>query len=84
MRMGRDYDFLISMEEYPNVTFYGPCSIKKNVKIGEGTRIGEFTVIGENAKIGKNCRILYHVTICKDAVIGNNAVSYTHLTLPTN
>jgi len=72
MRMGRDYGFLMSMDEYPNVTFYGPCSIKKNVKIGEGTRIGEFTVIGENARIGRNCRILYHVTICKDAVIGNN------------
>ncbi|MHA1280447.1 MAG: DapH/DapD/GlmU-related protein [Candidatus Helarchaeota archaeon] len=58
--------------QYPKIVFYGPCSIKPNVKIGEGTRIGEFTVIGENAIIGKNCRILYHVTICKDAVIGDN------------
>jgi len=58
--------------KYPNVTFYGRCSIKRNVEIGEGTRIGEYCVIGEDAQIGKNCRILYHVTICKGAIIGDN------------
>ena len=59
-------------KKYPNVKFYGPCTIKRNVQIGDGTGIGEYCVIGENAKIGKNCRILYHVIICKDAIIGDN------------
>jgi len=59
-------------ERFPNVIFYGPCIIKPNVQIGDGTRIGEYSIISNNARIGKNCRILYHVTICKDAVIGHN------------
>ena len=59
-------------ERFPHVKFYGDCSIKEDVEIGEGTQIGEYVIISHNAKIGKNCRILYHVSICKDAQIGNN------------
>lgn len=59
-------------KKYIDVTFYGDVSIKKNVIIGKNTCIGEFVVLGENARIGNNCRIMYHVTICKDAQIGNN------------
>ena len=57
---------------YVDVLFYGDVSIKNNVSIDKKTKIGEYCVIGENAKIGKGCRIMYHVTICKDAQIGNN------------
>ncbi len=59
-------------KRYPKVIFYGDCIIKDNVEIGDDTRIGEYTIIGSNTKIGKGCRILYHVTICKDAIIGDN------------
>lgn len=58
--------------KYPNVKFFGDVSIKKDVKIGKGTGIGEYVVIGADANIGENCIILYHVTICKDAVIFDN------------
>ena len=57
---------------FPHVKFYGDCSIKSGVEIGEGTQIGEYVVISHDAKIGKNCRVFYHVSICKDAVIGDN------------
>ena len=57
------------------VKFYGDhhdkATIEEGVSIGEGTRIGQNSYIGKNVSIGEDCRILYHVTICKDAVIGN-------------
>lgn len=57
------------------IKFYGKpheqATVEEGVWIGEGTRIGQNSYIGKNAKIGKDCRILYHVTICKDAVIGD-------------
>ena len=57
------------------VKFYGKpheqATVEDGVWIGEGTRIGQNSYIGKNTIIGKDCRILYHVTICKDAVIGN-------------
>lgn len=71
MRYARNCD-----EPYPNVRLYGRfyerATIEEGAIIGEGTGIGQNTYIGKNAKIGRNCRILYHVTICKDAVIGDN------------
>ena len=58
-----------------NVKFYGlpheRAVVEKGAEIGEGTRVGQHSYIGKNAKIGRDCRILYHVTICKDAKIGD-------------
>lgn len=66
---------------YPNVTFYGDVVVKDNVVIGEGTKIGEYVIIAANAKIGKNCSILYHVTICKDAIIDDGVFIGPNTTL---
>lgn len=59
-------------KRFPHVNFYGPARIKNGVEIGDGTGVGEYVVISNNARIGKNCIILYHVSICKDAVIGDS------------
>lgn len=66
-----EVDRFLLMSKYPSVMFYGEVSIKENVRIGHCTKIGEFVVIGENTVIGELCSILYHVTICKDAIIGD-------------
>ena len=47
--------------------------IDDDVEIGEGTKIWHFCHIQKGARIGKNCSLGQNV----------NAVSYTHLTLPT-
>jgi acetyltransferase-like isoleucine patch superfamily enzyme len=70
-----------AQELYPHVRFFGDVAIKFGVLIGAGTGIGEWTVISNNAKIGKRCIILYHVTICKDAVIGNDVFIGPNTTL---
>ena len=64
------------MKKYEGVRFYGTpehdeATVEEGVEIGEGTKIGQNTYIGKNAKIGRNCSILYHVTICKDTIIGD-------------
>lgn len=83
---------------FHNVIFYGQpherATVEKGAEIGEWTRIGQHSYIGKNARIGRNCRILYHVTICKDAHIGddvfigpnttflNDKYPPTHVSLP--
>ena len=45
--------------------------------IGDGTKIWHFSHISAGVKIGINCKLGQNV------FVQNNAVSYTHLTLPT-
>ena len=59
-------------------TFIGPfVEIQKDVKIGIGTKIQSHSFICELVVIGNNCFISHGVMFI-------NAVSYTHLTLPTS
>jgi len=61
---------------FSHVKLYGTpwnrATIEEGAIIGEGTGIGQNTYIGMNVQIGKNCRIMQHVTICKDAIIGDS------------
>lgn len=59
-------------KRFKDVVFYGDCIVNDGVVIGDGTLIGEYTYIGKDSIIGHDCRILYHVTISKDALIGNH------------
>ena len=57
--------------------------IAHNVSIGKNTVIAGQCGIAGSTKVGENCQIGGQVGIIGHIVIGNNAVSYTHLTLPT-
>jgi acetyltransferase-like isoleucine patch superfamily enzyme len=59
-------------ERYPNITFYGPVTIKEPVSIGDGTGIGDDSVILPEVRIGCDCHILYHVTIPRGTIIEDN------------
>ena len=53
-------------------------SLGENVNYGNDVYIGKFSIIESNVNIGQNVKIHPHVHVA------DNAVSYTHLTLPTN
>ena len=72
--------------EQPHVKLYGTPeydwpTIEDGVTIGKGTKIGQNTYIGKNASIGKDCRIMQHVTVCKDAIIGDGVFIGPNTTL---
>ena len=64
-----------------DVTIDVGCVFEGNVEIAAGVKIGPYCVI-KNATIGKGTQI-HAYTHIEDATVAN-AVSYTHLTLPTN
>ena len=56
------------------------ASVAEKAEVGADCYIGDFTVVEAGVKIGKNCQIYPQVYLGA----GVTAVSYTHLTLPTN
>ena len=80
---------------YPFVSINEPQDLKYNgeetsLVIGDNNKIREYVTInpgtiggGGKTVIGNNCLFMISSHIAHDCQVGNNAVSYTHLTLPT-
>ena len=58
--------------------------------IGNNNKFREYVTVnpgtvggGGSTKIGDNCLFMISSHVAHDCMVGNNAVSYTHLTLPT-
>ena len=72
----------------PSVTIPDSCHIGPFVQIGPGVKLGERvtllgnTSVARKSNIGSDTLIYPNVSIYSETTIG--AVSYTHLTLPTN
>ena len=64
----------------------GHMAMLHGCSIGDGSLIGIGSVVLNGAKIGKNCIIGSKALVTEgmDVPDGSMAVSYTHLTLPTN
>ena len=69
--------------------------VDSKAKLYSNVKIGAYSVIGPNVEIGENTEIQSHVSLIGNTIIGKNnriypfasignAVSYTHLTLPTS
>ena len=66
----------------------GGAKIGQKVSLGQNVFVGNKVTIGDNCKIQNNVSVYDNVHLeegvfCGPSMVFTNAVSYTHLTLPT-
>ena len=73
-----------------SVEIHETAIVDPKAQLGEGVKIGPYSIIGPDVKLGARVELISHVNLSGNTKIGEEcrlypfAVSYTHLTLPTN